>query len=347
MITLTDSTGKPTTFSDEFIKATRFGKNIGTHEEVVFELSEKKRHTVGGVDKGPLYRNFQLPNNDEIYDPWANKKIKVQYIQDGHTADKPGMIMFDKNEQSKITITGWNHKHFDLLWFLRISSFNKTNPLNSEDRSQRCVFQETEPEKDAKAKLYIKREKRQTEDAIEKAKHDELAAWMQAVGIASTPVHDQNKVMLMDWIDLDPKNFKKFQSISSDVRTVIANLIKRAEHKGVIQYIKNESRWRIIGPNIEIVKVLPGQEEYDAIISFLHAEIKGQNMLTIIEAECEGKPDVKEKEEPPKTDEPDTEKERMAAEIKQLQAQLAAKPKSVTKAKPKKATKAKEETVSA
>lgn len=347
MIKLTGSDGKATDFSPEFKKNMKFGQSIGTHDVIVFDIVEKKKRVVRGKDEGDLFGSKSIPNNDEIWDKWAEKagedkhgrpiyngkKVKVTYIQDGHTEAEPGLILFDKNEQCKITITGWNHKQFELLWYLRISSVNKSNPLNADDRSVKYIFQETEPEKDAQSELATRRERRQTEDAIEKSGQDELAGWMQSVNQPVTPIHDQNKITLMKWLDSDAKNFKKFQSISSDVRTEISQLIRRAENKGAIQYIKRETRWRIIGPDIEIVKVLPNQEEYDALISFLHTEKKGENMMTIIKNECEGKAELKE--EKPNTEKliVDPEKEEMAEKIKSLEGQLKAKNTKEPKAK--------------
>lgn len=267
--------------SDQFKKEAGIGKYPSPNEKVSFQIPEPATKVVNGEER-PLYKNVRIPNKDTVYDPYQGENGTSVHIWYGFKPENNEfeMILFPKNNKSRVDITGRTPGQFELLDYLRACNYNQTNPLGQRPKNG-FMFKELEPQIEARTKNEERKEKVQTENYIFELSATEAASYVKSIGMAPAGDEEINKDILYNHIQ-DKKQRKEFLQMSRDARQPVATLVDEALNKGVIEYIKKHETWRIKKTGKELLQVPPNSDSKEALLDYFHNDKHGQTMKNYV-----------------------------------------------------------------
>jgi hypothetical protein len=277
--------------SEKFKKQIKWGAPLERDEVVQFQLIDIPLVKQNG-ELRPYYRNHRIPNIDSIYDPYKDGiggMVEIAYVvgQTGNEASpyKLGEIEFKRDDKGVVTISGKDPAKFALLYYLRASNYNQSNPLAIKTSSG-FIFKELEPVKTAKQKLKDRMELSNCMLYIDKMKDAELVSMLKALKQATYNSLEENKYALVEFIQ-DPANRERFNSMSVDVRMPIAALITKAEDLELIKFEKAPKTWIYKSTGKILTQVPPQSDNHDHLLEYFHNDKNGRAFKEFLEKEVE------------------------------------------------------------
>jgi hypothetical protein len=214
------------------------------YEVVKFKSLKKpsvRKNTLG--DDVFIYSNLVIPKSDKVYLPVEVtqktddgevttvevKEFEMEYaVNTSHE-----LVLFEANSQAEIRITGKEASKKELLWYLRLSNFNATNPYKRSDVV--AAFEELEPQQEAKVSIEKEAEIAKMVAHIVNMSTQEIDAAYAAVGLAGHDGAVEKQSALIAYIK-DDKKRSIFNRLALRKTDITAELIKRALEVGAIVY---------------------------------------------------------------------------------------------------------------
>jgi len=270
--------------SDEYKKTLGVGPEYGTlkpGQTVIFKILRQplKVRNIENDQMDILPASTRIPNTDSIYD---GKDMFEITCSDG-TQDTE--LLFIRESYAQIVFTPAEPQRYPLMWFLRMSNFNASNPyaINTyvktfeEVATEANEFSSVAKEADiAKLTLYIS----------EKVEADLIQICRQ-LGLNADQNANSLKTTLMTFVKND-RNRDKFKSLVMDGDGAVIELVKKAVSYGLISYDDDIRTWKnlISGKEInDILQVSIGEEQHEALAKFLlSSDKKGKNLKLFLEA---------------------------------------------------------------
>lgn len=210
---------------------------LKANEVVKFKINRQptSRFNTAG-DMVFIYPTTYLRKTDIVYLPVETENgeiITKEFELEYNPSDPTDLIVFEPNMQAEIRITGKDPNKKELLWFLRLSNYNSSNPYKLP--SKVALFSELEPEQEAKTSIEKEVEIATMVHAITSMSIQEVDAAYGAVGLAGHDNPIEKQKALIVYIKSD-KNRTIFNRLVLRKLDVVSELVKRALENSIIVY---------------------------------------------------------------------------------------------------------------
>ena len=249
-------------------------KNLERDERIVFRVVQKPiiaKDTSGQVKE--IYKASQrVPNKCTIYDGISTHEIEY-----------PGEISFYRDTASEIVISGKEPQKFPLLWFLRMSNNNLSNPnaiLGSE-----FIYEEVAELTLSQGALDKEVEISELISFINAKSLEDTAQLCKQLNVACGQTEIEKKMALIGYMKSDI-NRQKFKSVSINKMGSYKELIDTAMQLDILA-LDNETKMWSRKSNGEksysIIQVPIGEDSKEFLIKYFIGDARGKKLKTYFE----------------------------------------------------------------
>lgn len=231
---------KPKTFAEvlasldpEYKKALGVGELLKRDQKVTFRTLQIPivAHDTEGMKRDIYQASLRIPNTDSVWDGKNMVDISV-----------PEEIMMYRNQNSEIVISGTQQNRFNLMYYLRMSNHNQSNPYAI--KGSRALFEEVAYEAKALGDLEREIDIAAMIGVISEKNDAELSQNVKQLGIVCGESETEKKAALVLYIKHDA-NRQKFKNMVLKGGEMIGELVKKSKELGFISIDEDTKMWSI------------------------------------------------------------------------------------------------------
>ncbi len=271
---------KPTELKDiikklnpDYLKALGI-RDLERDEKVIFKLVQKPMiaHDTGGQRKEIYPASKSVPSKEQVWDG-----------KDMHEISIPEDILFLHAEGAQIVVTGKEPHRRPLLWYLRMSNYNRSNPYAIAGKEP--IFEEVSYDA-----INIKEFEKESEIAslitfIKGQSTADLTQITKQLSVSAGDADTSKQMALVAYIKNDA-NRERFKSLTINGAESLKELVKQAEKLDLIKLDSTTRIWSMIeNGNVmgDILQVQIGSDSYDALVKYFVTDPKGKQHKTFYE----------------------------------------------------------------
>lgn len=251
-------------------------KNLERDERIVFRVIQKPivASDTQGQKKDVYKASQRVPNKSQVYDGKAMYEIEY-----------PGEISFYRESGSEIVITGREPNKFPLLWFLRMSNHNQSNPLAI--KGPEIIFEEV-AELTRSQDAFDKEVEVATLITFIKSKSlEDISQICKQLNVGAAGYTLLDKQMALIGYIKNDLNRQKFRNLSVNALGSIKELIVNAVQLDLLALDEDTKMWsrRIDGERVsDIMQVPIGEDPKDSLVKHFITDERGKKLKTFFEA---------------------------------------------------------------
>lgn len=250
-------------------------KDLERDEKVIFKLVQKPMiaHDTGGQKKEIYPASKYVPSTENIWDG-----------KDMHEISIPEDILFLHAEGAQIVITGKEPHKRPLLWYLRMSNYNGSNPYAIAGKE--IIFEEVSYDA-----INIREFEKESEIAslitfIKNQNTSDLTQIAKQLSVSTGDTDTSKQMALVAYIKNDA-NRERFKNLTINGSESLKELIKKAESLDLLVFDQDTKIWsKIEGATKmgDILQVQIGSDYYDALVRYFVTDPKGKKLRTFYES---------------------------------------------------------------
>jgi hypothetical protein len=248
-------------------------KNLERDERIVFKVLQKPivASDTSGQKKDIYKASQRVPNKCTVYDGKA--MYEVSY---------PEEISFYRESNSEIVITGKEPHKFALLWFLRMSNNNLSNPYAIQ--GSEYIFEEVAELMKSQNALDKEVEVATLITFIKSKSLEDVAQLCKQLNVACGETQVEKQMALIEYIKNDT-NRNRFRSTSINALGTIKELINKSIELDILSLDNETKMWsrRVDDRSIDIVQVSIGEDPKDFLVKYFISNDKGKKLKTFFE----------------------------------------------------------------
>jgi len=272
--------------SDEYKRSLGIGKEYGhlkPGETAIFKILRQplKVRNIEGDSQDILPASTRVPNTDSIFD---GKDMFEVTCSDGTQATE---LLFLRQEFGQIVFTSSEPQRYPLMWFLRMSNHNASNPYAISTYGK--VFEEVAIEATEGVNLAKESDIAKLTIFISEKAEADLIQVCKQLGLNPDQNTNGLKTTLINFIKKD-QNRDRFKSLVMDGDGAVVELVKKCVAHELIKFDSDIRTWKnlISGKEVnDIVQVMIGEEQNEALARFLLGDKKGKNLKLFLESKIQ------------------------------------------------------------
>lgn len=250
-------------------------KNLARDERIVFRVIQKpiKATNTQGEHKEIYKASQRVPNKCEVFD--GKEMFEISY---------PEEISFYRDSGSEIVITGKEPNKFPLLWFLRMSNHNLSNP--SAIKGSEYIFEEVAEHNNSQNAFDKEVEIASFISVIKQKCLADISQMCKQFNIGTGETLVEKQMAMIGFIKND-LNRQKFATVVINMLGSCKELIAEATKLDLLALDNDTKIWsrRMDGEtHSEIIQVPIGEDPKDYLVKYFTTNERGKKLKTFFEA---------------------------------------------------------------